>query len=203
MSERVLDIWVTLDTVRGVWCASNFITINLNSFWSTGSFSASYLKLSMILGVWRVSGRCLGVFWVTLDNGVQAIDEHSIGLIFMSWFFFTRLPRISQNVPYFGVSGGCLGCIWRLSGMYLEDSGYNTGDYDTKSVDNSSIWNILISCNVFSQWPIFGDLGPKMRNFKFNFTSEGVLKSKFFQLKLALKLNFLSESKWTGQAFHF
>lgn len=105
MSERVLDIWVTLDIVRGLWCASNFITINLNSFWSTGSFSASYLKLSMILGVWRVSGRCLGVFWVTLDNGVQAIDEHSIGLIFMSWFFFTRLPRISQNVPYFGVSG--------------------------------------------------------------------------------------------------
>ena len=82
--------------------------------------------------------------------------------------------------------------------MYLEDSGYNTGDYDTKSVDNSSIWIILISCNVFSQWPIFGDLGPKMRNFKFDFTSEGVLKSKKFQLKLALKLNFLSESKWTG-----
>ena len=31
-----------------------------------------------------------------------------------------------------------------------------------------------------------------------NFTSEGILKSKNNQLKLALKLNFLSESKWTG-----
>ena len=72
--------------------------------------------------------RCLGVVWVTVDTvgrgggwtghgsgGVQVINKNPIGLIFISWFLFSQLPRISSNVPYFGVSGKCLGGVWGLS----------------------------------------------------------------------------------------
>ena len=117
------SVWVTLDTVRGgTMCKHLF-----HSFSPADSFSASCLKLykmGHILGcpegVWRVSWRCLGIIWVTLDT------------------------------------------VWRVM--------------LSAQLKKKSFWVILISCDIFSQWPIFGDLGPKMRNFKSDFTSEGVLK---------------------------
>ena len=60
------------------------------------------------------SGYCLGGY------DMQAIDKHLIRLIFISFFLFSLLPRIGQNVAYIGVSVGCLEGVWKVSGRCLE-----------------------------------------------------------------------------------
>ena len=75
-----------------------------------------------------VKSKCQWVITLSWNNKI-ASNWWTFNCTHFYWagFFFTQLPRISQNVPHIGVSRGCLGCIWRVSGMYLEDSGYNTG----------------------------------------------------------------------------
>ena len=79
----------------------------------------------------EMSGRCLIGVWgnVTLESGyclegydVKAIDKGPIKLIFISWFLFSHLPGIGQNMPYFGVSLGCLEDIRRRVWSCLSDS---------------------------------------------------------------------------------
>ena len=92
---------------------------------------------------------------------MQAIDKHTIRLIYICLFFFSQLPWIIQNV---GVSVGCLKGVWKVSGMCLggvwgvaggclSDSGYCLVWYDVNSFDKSQILIILISCVILSQWP--------------------------------------------------
>ena len=45
---------------------------------------------------------------------MQAINRHPIRLILISFFLFSQLPRIGQNMPYFGVSVGCLEGVWEV-----------------------------------------------------------------------------------------
>ena len=69
-------------------------------------------------GVWEVSGGCLSDSGYCLGRyDVQAIDNHPIRFIYITLFLFSQLPRIGQNVPYFGVSLGCLEDVWGVSGI--------------------------------------------------------------------------------------
>ena len=81
-------------------------------------------------GVWEVSGGCLG------DSGYYVggmmfkkqinIQSDSFSL---AYSFFPQLPQIGQNVPYFGVSFGCLEGVWEVPRGCLSDSGYCHGGY--------------------------------------------------------------------------
>ena len=81
-------------------------------------------------GVWEVSGGCLG------DSGYYVggmmfkkqinIQSDSFSL---AYSFFPQLPQIGQNVPYFGVSFGCLEGVWEVPRGCLSDSGYCQGGY--------------------------------------------------------------------------
>ena len=55
------------------------------------------------------SGYCL------VGSDLQEINKHPIRLIFLTYSFFSQLPRIGHYVPYFGVSVGCLGGVWKVS----------------------------------------------------------------------------------------
>ena len=69
-------------------------------------------------GVWEVPGGCLS------DSGYYVggmmfkkqinIQSDSFSL---AYSFFPQLPQIGQNVPYFGVSLGCLEDVWGVSGV--------------------------------------------------------------------------------------
>ena len=73
-----------------------------------------------------MSGRCLGVVWVTLDivwGGVMCKKQINIqsDSFALAYSFFSQLLWIDRNVPYFGVSedvcrvsGWCLGGVWGL-----------------------------------------------------------------------------------------
>ena len=100
--------------------------------------------LGCLLGVWGVSGRCLS------DSGIQtgyclggydtqANDKHPIRLIFIGFFLFSQLPQIGQNVPYFGVSVGCLEGVWEVSGGCLAHSGLCLGPINAKSIAISPV----------------------------------------------------------------
>ena len=91
------------------------------------------------------SGYCQGGY------DMQAIDNHPIRFIYITVFLFSQLPRIGQNVPYFGVSVGCLEGVWEAPGGCLSDSGHCLGGYGVNSFDKNPIWIILISCVIFSQ----------------------------------------------------
>ena len=80
--------------------------------------------------------------------------------------FFYQMPQIGQNVPYFGVSVGCLEGVWDVSRDSLGDSGYFVGGYGVNSIEKHQIWIILISCDIFSQWSFLGNCWPKMQNFR-------------------------------------
>ena len=87
------------------------------------------VSVGCLKGVWEVSGGCLSDFGYCLGGyDMHAIDKHLIRLIFISFFLFSLLPRIGQNVAYIGVSVGCLeGC--------LSDYGYCLGGYDVQAID--------------------------------------------------------------------
>ena len=78
-------------------------------------------------------GYCLG------GCDMQAIDNHPIKFIYITVFLFSQLPRIGQNVPYFGVSVGCLEGVWEVSGGCLAHSGLCLGPIDAKSVAISPV----------------------------------------------------------------
>ena len=67
---------------------------------------------------------------------MKAIDKHPVRLIFISLFLFSQLPRLDQNVLYFGVSVGCLEGVREVSGGCLSDSGYCLGGYDVQAIYN-------------------------------------------------------------------
>ena len=69
---------------------------------------------------------------------MQVIDNHPIRLI-ISIFLFSQLPRIGKNVPYFGVSVGCLEGVWEVSGGCLAHSGLCLGLIDAKSIAISPV----------------------------------------------------------------
>ena len=52
---------------------------------------------------------------------------------------FSQLPRIGQNVPYFGVSVGCLEGVWYVSGGCLAHQGLCLGPIDAKSIAISPV----------------------------------------------------------------
>ena len=57
----------------------------------------------------------------------------------LRFFLFSQLPRIGQNVPYFGVSVGCLEGVWEVSGGCLAHSGLCLGPIDAKSIAISPV----------------------------------------------------------------
>ena len=79
------------------------------------------------------SGYCPGRY------DVQAIDNHAIRFICITVFLFSQLPQIGQNVPYFGVSAGCLEGVWEVSGGCLAHSGSCLGPIDAKSMAISPV----------------------------------------------------------------
>ena len=87
-------------------------------------------------GVWEVSEGCLSDSGYCLGGyDVQAIDNNPIRFIYITVFLFFQLPRIGQNMPYFGVSVGCLEGVWEVSGSCLSDFRYCLG---------GMVWNHLI-----------------------------------------------------------
>ena len=93
--------------------------------------------------VWEVSGGCLSDSGYCLGGyDMQAIDKHLIRLIFISFFLFSLLPRIGQNVAYIGVSVGCLECVWEVSGGCLSDSGYCPWGMMCKQLMNTQWTNL-------------------------------------------------------------
>ena len=151
-------------------------------------------NLGCLEGAWELSGGFLSNPGQCQDAMVcKQLINIQLGSFFLDVFLHPASSDQPKCAIFWGVcrvSGGSLGCIWRtldiLRGVRIQ---------------NKLNLDILISCNIFSQWAIFGDFGPKVRNFKSDSTSERVLKSKKFQLKLALKLNFLSHSKWAGHFY--
>ena len=91
-------------------------------------------------GVWEVSGGCLSDSGYCLGGyDVQAIDNNPIRFIYITVFLFSQLPRIGQNVPYFGVSVGCLEGVWEVSGGCLAHSGLCLGSINAKSIAISPV----------------------------------------------------------------
>ena len=86
--------------------------------------------LGCLEGNWKVSGGRMsdsGCCLVGCD--LQEMKKHPVRLIFIILFLFSQLPRIGHNVPYFGVSVGCLGGVWEVPRGCLSDSGYCQGVY--------------------------------------------------------------------------
>ena len=54
---------------------------------------------------------------------MKAIDKHPVRLISIRLFLFSELPRIDQNMLYFGMSVGCLEDVWEVPRGCLSDSG--------------------------------------------------------------------------------
>ena len=91
-------------------------------------------------GVWEVSEGCLSDSGYCLGGyDVQAIDNNPIRFIYITVFLFFQLPRIGQNMPYFGVSVGCLKGVWEVSGGCLAHSGLCLGPIDAKSIAISPV----------------------------------------------------------------
>ena len=121
------------------------------------------VSVGCLEGVWKVSGGCLNGSVCCLDGyDMQAIDKYPFKHIFNSSFLFSQLSRIGQNMPYFGMSLGCLEDVWGC----LSDSYTFWGCYNTKSIDTNPIRVILISCTLSSQWPFFAVFEPKIPNFR-------------------------------------
>ena len=103
----------------------------------------------------EVSGGCLSDFGYCLGGyDMQANDKHPIRLIFIGFFLFSQLPQIGQNVPYFGVSAGCLEGVWEVSGGCLAHSGLCLGHTNAKSIAISPVGIINLVYFIFFQWPI-------------------------------------------------
>ena len=79
------------------------------------------------------SGYCLGSY------DMQAIDNHPIRLIYISVFLFSQLPRNGHNVPYFGVSAGCLEGVWEVSGGCFAHSNLCLGPINAKLIAISPV----------------------------------------------------------------
>ena len=100
------------------------------------------------MGFLSDSGYCLGGYYM------QSIDNHPIRFIFITVFLFSRLPKIGQNVPYFGVSVGCLEGVWEVSGGCLAHSRLCLEHINAKSIAISPVGIINIVQIIFFQWPI-------------------------------------------------
>ena len=85
---------------------------------------------------------------------MQSIDNHPIRFIYISVFLFSQLPWIGQNVPYFGVSVGCLEGVWEVPGGCLTHSGLCLGRINGKSIAISPVCIITLAYFIFFQWPI-------------------------------------------------
>ena len=98
------------------------------------------MSVGCLEGVWEVSGGCLSDSGYCLGRyDKQAIDNHAIRFIYITLFLFSQLPWIGQNVPYFGVSVGCLEGVWEVSGGCLAHSGLCLGPIDAKSIAISPV----------------------------------------------------------------
>ena len=108
------------------------------------------------MGFLSDSGYCLGGY------DMQAIDKHLIRLIFISFFLFSLLPRIGQNVAYVGVFEGCLEGVWEESGGCLAHSRLCLEHINAKSIAISPVGIINLVYFIFFQWPIlvFGCVVP-------------------------------------------
>ena len=80
---------------------------------------------------------------------MEVIDNHPIRLIYITFFLFSQLPGIGQNVPYFGVSVGCLEGVWEVSGGCLSDSGLWLGGMMCKQFINIPLDSFLIAASFF------------------------------------------------------
>ena len=104
-----------------------------------------------------MSGGCLNDSGYSLGRcDVQETKNIQSDSFSLAYYFFSQLPRIGQNVPYFGLSVGCLEGVWEVSGGCLSDSGYCLGRYDMQAIDNHAIRFICITVFLFSQLPWIG-----------------------------------------------
>ena len=68
-----------------------------------------------------MSGGCLNDSGYSLGRcDVQETKNIQSDSFSLAYYFFSQLPRIGQNVPYFGLSVGCLEGVWEVSGRCLE-----------------------------------------------------------------------------------
>ena len=86
---------------------------------------------------------------------MKAIDKHPVRLISIRLFLFSELPRIDQNMLYFGMSVGCLEDVWEVPRGCLSDSGCCQGGYDVQETNKHPIRLIFISLFLF--FPVASD----------------------------------------------
>ena len=106
-----------------------------------------------------MSGRCLEGVWGCLSDsgyflgGMMCKKQINIQAdsFSLAYSFFSQLPRIGQNVLYFGVSGRCLRGVLVLS----EWLWILSGGYDVKAIDNHPVR--LISISLFLFLPVTSD----------------------------------------------
>ena len=81
---------------------------------------------------------------------MKAIDKHPVRPISIRLFLFSELPRIDQNMLYFGVSERCLEGVWEVSGGCLGDSGYYVGGMMFKKQMNIQSDSFSLAYSFFS-----------------------------------------------------
>ena len=81
---------------------------------------------------------------------MKAIDKHPVRLISIRLFLFSELPRIDQNMLYFGMSVGCLEDVWEVPRGCLSDSGCCQGGMMCNKKNIYPIRLIFISLFIFS-----------------------------------------------------
>ena len=90
-----------------------------------------------------MSGGCLNDSGYSLGRcDVQETKNIQSDSFSLAYYFFSQLPRIGQNVPYFGLSVGCLEGVWEVSGGCLSDSGYCLGGMMCKQLINTQWTNL-------------------------------------------------------------
>ena len=93
-----------------------------------------------------MSGGCLNDSGYSLGRcDVQETKNIQSDSFSLAYYFFSQLPRIGQNVPYFGVSVGCLKGVWEVSGGCLSDSGYCLGGMMCKQLINTRLYKSILA----------------------------------------------------------
>ena len=85
---------------------------------------------------------------------MQANDKYPIRIIFIGFFLFSQLPQIGKNLPYFGVSVGCLEGVWEVSGGCFAHSGLCLGPINANLIAISPVCMINLRYFIFFQWLI-------------------------------------------------
>ena len=158
VSGRCLEgVCVTLGTVWEVLMPNQLMNSNEHCFNQLVPFlpvASDRQKSARFWGVCGVSGRCLEGFLGCLsDSGyclgssnAKSIDWIPMGIVSISWFLFSRWPKIGKKVLDFGVSVGCLDGVWKVSwGVW---------------VTLGTVWEFLMPNQLIEfQWVLFQSAG--------------------------------------------